>query len=214
MGIGTDNTVGQCHGSITAVLQRHDAGEILQVHLVDDSRGGRNHLEIIESISAPAKELVALAVALEFALSVDQERCQRAVFIDLYRMVDDQVNRDQRVDLLRVTAQPGGGASQRRQVHHGRHTGEILHDHSSGLEGHLAAARVAAAPGCESQHILLAHLEPVTLAQGSLQQDLDRVGKTGDRSGPFFLEPCQAEPAHLSRSGIQLGESSEGIIQI
>ena len=214
VGICTDNTVRQRYRGVTAMLQRHDAGEILQVHLVDDSRGGRNNPEIIESISTPAQELVALTVALEFALGVDQEGGQRAVFINLYRMVDDQVNRNQRVDLLRVSTQPGGGASQRREVDHGRHTGKVLHDHPCGLEGNLAAAGIAAAPGCEAQHILLAHLEPIALAQGGLQQNLDRVGKTRDRSGPLRLKTCQAEPVHLSRGGFQLREGTEGIIQI
>jgi hypothetical protein len=54
---------------------------------------------------APAQELVALAVALELELDVLLERVRRAEEVDHHRVVDDEIDRHQRVDLLRVAAE-------------------------------------------------------------------------------------------------------------
>ena len=173
MRIGPDYTVRQRDGGAINLTQGHDTGQILQVHLVNNAGRGRNHPEIIEGVRSPAQEFVALSIALEFTLGVDQEGCQGSVFIYLHRVIDNQVDRNQRIDLLRITTEPGRGASQGGQVDDCRHSGEILHDDAGGLEGNLPAAGVAPAPGRQAQHILLAHLKAIALTQGGLQEDLD-----------------------------------------
>src|SRR3546814_8396759 len=54
-------------------------------------------LEIIERRGAPFQELVALAVALILQLDVLAECPRRAELVDHDAVVDDQVDRDQRV---------------------------------------------------------------------------------------------------------------------
>ena len=48
---------------------------------------------------------VALAVALELELGVDEERGVGAVLVDLHRVVDDEIDRLQRIDALRIAAE-------------------------------------------------------------------------------------------------------------
>ena len=66
-----------------------------------DAGAGRHDAEIVECVLAPAQELVALAVALELDVDVLLQRVGAAGDIHHHRMVDHQIDRDQRIDLLR-----------------------------------------------------------------------------------------------------------------
>ena len=79
---------------------------------------------------APAQERVALAVALELELDVAREREPRGELVDLHRVVDHELGRDQRVDLRRVAAEVGHRVPHRREVDDGRHAGEVLQQHA------------------------------------------------------------------------------------
>ena len=74
--------------------------EIFEVHLVADAGAGRHDAEIVEGASGPISGTVALAVALVFEVDVG-ERLRRAEFVDDDRMVDDEIDGHERVDLLR-----------------------------------------------------------------------------------------------------------------
>ena len=109
--VGADERVGVQH----AVALEHHAREVLEVDLVHDAGVRRHDLEALEGVLAPAQERVALLVALELALGVDAERVARAEVVDLHRVVDDQLGRDERVDLRsgRRRARPSRRASRR-----------------------------------------------------------------------------------------------------
>jgi hypothetical protein len=55
----------------------------------------------------PAQELVALAVALVLAGHVEREGAGRAEHVDLDRVVDDEVRRDQRIHARGIAAEVG-----------------------------------------------------------------------------------------------------------
>ena len=119
--IGADAGVGI--GDDVAVLaghRPHRLGEIFEVDLVADAGAGRHDAEIAEGLLAPFQEVVALLVALVFELDVAGEGDRRAEFVDDDGMVDDEVDRHQRVDLLRVAAERGHGVAHRREVDHRR----------------------------------------------------------------------------------------------
>ena len=59
---------------------------------MDDAGARRHDAEVVEGLLAPAQELVALAVALEFDLDVPREGVSRAEVVDLHRVVDDEVD--------------------------------------------------------------------------------------------------------------------------
>ena len=69
---------------------------------MDDPGPGRHDAQVAEGGLGPAQELVALAVAVVFALDVEGERARRPEPVDLDGMVDDEVGRDERVDLGRI----------------------------------------------------------------------------------------------------------------
>ena len=108
-----------------------------QVDLVDDAAGGRHDAEVAECLLAPAQKLVALAVALELELGVALQGVRRAEEVHLQRVVDHQVDRDDRVDALRVAAHARHGRAHGDQVDHRRHAGEVLHDDARRFEGEL-----------------------------------------------------------------------------
>src|SRR3712207_9091330 len=89
----------------------------------------RHDAEVLERALAPAQERVALLVALELALGVALERVARAEEVDLDAVVDDQLGRDERVDLARVAADlVGHRVAHRREVDDRRDAGEVLHE--------------------------------------------------------------------------------------
>ena len=79
--------------------------QVLEVHLVADAGVGRDHLEVVERLLAPAQEGVALAVALELELGVALEGAGLGEHVDLDRVVDHQLHRHERVDLGGVAAE-------------------------------------------------------------------------------------------------------------
>ncbi|MNP56064.1 hypothetical protein D3C76_1507580 [compost metagenome] len=92
--------------------------------------GARWHYaEIVERVLAPAQKSVALTVALHFNIHVLGERLVAGILVDHHRVVDHQVHRRQGVDTLRVASGLGHGRAHGGQVDHGRHAGEVLHQH-------------------------------------------------------------------------------------
>ena len=113
---------------------------------MDDAGPGRDDPQVAERGLRPAQELVALAVALVLALDVEGERIRRPEPVDVDRVVDDEVGRDERVDHGRIAAELGHRVAHDRQVDDGRHAGQVLEDHARGHERDLGlgGARPAA----------------------------------------------------------------------
>ena len=153
-----------------------------------DARRRRYNTEVVEGFLTPAQELVALAVALELTLGVELEGFLQSVVIDLHGVVDDQVDRDQRVHRLRIAPQLDDGVAHGGQVDDGGHTGEVLHDDTRRLEGDLLLAGRLRTPASDALHILARDLETVALPQGRLEQDLDGVRQPRDLGDAVLLE--------------------------
>ena len=119
-----------------------------------DAGGRRHDAEVVEGLLPPAQERIALAVALELALGVDREGSRVAEGVDLHRVIDHQVDIDERVDRRRVTAQLVHRVAHRRQVDDRGYAGEVLHQHPSGLEGDLDAGLRIRVPGGDRLDVL------------------------------------------------------------
>ena len=146
--------------------------EVFQIHLVTDTGARRYYGEVVEGLLAPAQELVAFTVALHFDGNVLLECLIVAETIDHHRVVDDQIHRRQRVDLLRITAGLGDGVAHGRQVDDCRYAGEVLHQYAGRavLDLHLGAARVQ--PAHQGFQVVGADCLVVFPAQQILQQYL------------------------------------------
>jgi hypothetical protein len=151
--------------------------QVLEVHLVADARVRGDHLEVLEGRLAPAKEGVALAVALELELGVSLEGEALGEDVHLDRVVDDELHRHQRVDPLRIAAQLVHRVAHRGEVHDGRHAREILHQHARGGVGDLARGLVGCHPGGEVLDVARRDRAAVLATQEVLEQDLQRVGQ-------------------------------------
>ena len=66
--------------------------EILQIHLMTDTRPWRHYTEIIECTLTPLEEGVALHVPFVFSINVHLESLRVSKFINHYRMVNHQIN--------------------------------------------------------------------------------------------------------------------------
>ena len=113
-------------------------GEIFEINLVANPGARRNDTEIVERSLAPFQEPVALAVAAIFEIDIGLERLAIAERIDDDRMVDDEIDRHQRIDLLRITAKFRHGVTHRGQIDDGGHASEILHQNPGGTKRDLA----------------------------------------------------------------------------
>ena len=99
--VGADERVGIGHRERAACRVRgeDDAGQVFEIDLVDDAGVGRHDAEVLERLLAPAQEDVALAVARELEVGVPEKRGGAAELVDLHRVVDDELDGLERVDL-------------------------------------------------------------------------------------------------------------------
>ena len=209
VGVGADEGVGErLHPTIR--LARPDAlAEVLEVDLMADAGCRRHHPETLEGGLAPAQERVALPVSLVVSLGVHLEGALVAERVDLHRVVDDQIDVDLRVDRRGVPAQLLHRVAHRRQVDHGRDSGEVLHQHPGGLEGDLDGGIRLRVPAGDRLDVVSAVGGPVLQPQGILEQDLERVRQP--RGVELLLEgiePVDLEPAARD---LELGACSEAV---
>ena len=93
MTVGADQSVGVGEALAGRFVNEDNAGEIFQVHLVNDAGVGRDDGQVAEASLAPTEERVALFVALEFEERVHVESVGGAELVDLDGVIDDQLDR-------------------------------------------------------------------------------------------------------------------------
>ena len=102
--------------------------------------------KLLEGVLAPPQEDVALAVALVLEAAVQIERVALAEVIHLHGVIDDELDRLQRVDLLRVASERDDAVAHGREIDDRRHAGEVLEQHARRSEGNLLLAGAPADP--------------------------------------------------------------------
>ena len=113
--------------------------QIFEIDLVADAGAGRHDAEILERALAPLQEVIALAVARIFKRHVLAERLRRAEFIDDDRVVDDEIDGHQRIDLVGIAAELGHAVAHGGEIDDGWNAGEILHQHAGRAEADFLA---------------------------------------------------------------------------
>jgi hypothetical protein len=142
---------------------------MLQIHLVADTRARRHDAEIVEGALAPAQEGVALAVALVLHGHVLGEGALAAEIIDHHGMIDHEVDRRERIDLLGVAAEVLHGRAHGREVDDRGHAGEILHQHAGRAIGDLAIGAAVLQPGGHGLDVVDRDGAAILVAQQVLQ---------------------------------------------
>ena len=72
--VRTDEGIGIREGFAVLLACEDTTREIFEVHLVDDAGVRRHHAEVAERGLPPAEECIALAIALQLLVRVDEER--------------------------------------------------------------------------------------------------------------------------------------------
>ena len=194
---------GRAAVAICSGAQLHHLGQVFKVDLVDDTHGGRHDAEVVKRAPPPLEELVALTVAFKLAFGVVPLRQHRAELVHLHRVVDHQINGHHGVDLARVTAQAHHGIAQRRQVDHAGHAGEILQNDTCRLEGDLDLACAVGPPIGNRFDRFTGNLKAIGLAQCSLKQNADRVGKAADICDARLLKRREAIDCGRPAAGLK-----------
>ena len=168
---------------VSVDLLAHDFGEnpfreILEIDLVDDSRVGRHDTEVVQGFLPPAEKRVPLLIAAELEVGVDKERCLRSVLIDLDRMVDDEIDRLQRIDQSGVAAESRQRIAHGGEIDDGGNSGEILEQHTRGAECNLLFDFPLKVPGCESAHIVGFDELAVFVPEQIFEKDLEADGES------------------------------------
>ena len=158
-----------------------------------DAGAGRHHAEIVERALRPFEEFVALLVLPVFLVDVLLERLIVAEEGDRDRVVDDEIDRHQRIDLLGIAAEFLHGVAHGGEIDHRRHAGEILHQHARRAEGEFMVRGLGLEPFGEGLDVVLGHRAPVFVAQQVFQQHLHRERQAGNALEAVFLGGGKAE---------------------
>ena len=186
VGIGTH----QCVRIVNAVFLHDAAGQVFQIHLMDDTGAGRDDGECLECLLSPFQELVALRIAFKFAGEVLLVGFREAGPVYLHGVVHYQIHGDKRFHVVGVCPQILHGRTHGCQINQQRHTGQILQDDASHGERNFIAARVLRIPCGQIGDVLLRDLEPITVAQKAFQHNAERNGHAVD-AGVSCLCQCR-----------------------
>ncbi len=178
--VGAEQRVGERHDLLALAAAGDDRGEIFEIDLMADAVARRHDAQIVEGLLRPADELVALAVAGELDRHVPGERVRRAGAVDLDRMIDDEIDRDRRIDLGGIAAPALERIAHRREIGERREAGRILRQHAAGMEGDVTAPRALLAPFGQGTDIGIGHDVSVLAAQQILEQHLQRERQARD----------------------------------
>ena len=108
-------------------------------------------------------------------------------------MIDDEIDRRQRIDLMRVAAERGDRVAHGREIDYGGHAGEVLHQHARGPESDLLVAALFFEPVGDGADIVGGDAAAVLMAEQVLQQHLEREGQAADAVEPRLLSLLQIE---------------------
>ncbi len=184
----------------------HRLREVFEIDLMADAGAGRHHGEIRKRLLAPFQEFVAFLVLLVFLDHVLAEGLVVAEEVHDHRVVDDEIDRHQRIDLLGVAAERLHRVAHRREIDHRRHAGEILHQHPRRAECDFMLELALLQPLRDRDDVVLLDGAAVFVAQQVLQQHLHRIGELGDSLQTVLLGGGQAV------IDVGLGADLEGLL--
>ncbi len=174
------------------LLRKHRLREVFEVDLMADAGAGRHHAEIVERLLRPFQEFVAFPVLPVFLLHVLLDRGVGGKKVDRHRVIADQIDRDERIDLLRIAAQRPHGIAHGGKVDHRRDAGEVLHQYPRRTEGDFAVRGLGLEPLRHRLEVLLGDGAPVLVAQEIFQQHLHRERQPRDPLETVLLGDRQA----------------------
>ena len=157
-----------------------------------DAGARRHHAEILERALRPFEKPVALLVLLVFFVDVLLERGIAAEKVDHDRVVDDEINRHQRVDLLRIAAEHLHGIAHGGEIDHGGDAGEILHQDARRPERDFTIGGLGLEPLSDGEDVLLGDGAAILMAQHVFEQHFERKRQPRDALEAVLFRHRQA----------------------
>ena len=187
MAVGADKRIRIGDRFAVFFLGPNRLGEIFEIHLVADTGPRRHGAEVIESRLAPAQELITLLVALIFQFHIQLERVLGAEIVDHHRVVDDQIDRHERVDLFRVATELDRRVAHGRKIDDCGNAGKILHEHARGPVGDLVRGFSFLQPLGAGNNVFLGNGAAIFEAQQVLKNDFQGKRQLGHTFQAVFL---------------------------
>ena len=147
-----------------------------------------NQPEIVERFLAPAQESVALDVALKFNRGIFLEGVRRTEEVNLHRVVDDQVDRSQRIDLLGIAAKTFHRLAHGGEIDYGRHAGQVLHQYTGRHEGNFFVGPGLRVPLRQRFDIGFVDVVVVFLSQQVFEKNFQGNRQAGDVSKTLLCQ--------------------------
>ena len=159
------------------ILFPHSLCEIFQIHLMANPCPRRYNAEILKCPLPPFQKFITLAIPLKLPLHIRLKGLRRAKFIHHHRMVNHQINRHNRINLLRIATKALHGFPHRCQIHNRRHARKILHQHAGRAVSNLMTGTLFLLPIRQRLHILSRHRTSIFKPKQILQKYFQRIRK-------------------------------------
>ena len=92
-------------------------------------------------------------------------------------MINDKFGWRQRVDFVGRATQFYYGVAHGGEIDHGRHTGEVLQDNSTGRKGYFRARGCFRIPVCQRKNVFTRYIAAIFMAQQILQENFQGIGQ-------------------------------------
>ena len=138
---------------------------MLKVDLVTNPCSRRDNSEIIKGRLAPFQEVITFHITLIFARDIFRFCAGRSEIIHHDGMVDNQMDRVERINRFGRTAELNDSVAHRGEVDHGWNAGEILHQHTGWAVGDFMGRRLWAQPICDRLDVFFFDRVSVFMAQ-------------------------------------------------
>ena len=101
--------------------------------------GARRHdAKVVERLLRPFQEFIALPVLPVFLFDIFLDCIAGAEDRYRYRVIANEIDRNERIDFLRIAAEHLHGITHGGEVDDRRDASEVLHQHARGSKGDLA----------------------------------------------------------------------------
>ena len=108
-------------------------------------------------------------------------------------MVDDEIDRGERIDLLGIAFQHRHCIAHGGQIHHRRNPGEILHQYARRPVCDFAVRSAGLQPVGDRTDILDRDRAAIFMPQQVFEQNLQRIGQPRNAGKPILLRRFEAE---------------------
>ena len=202
--IGADQSIRKGPSNAVQIPSHHNLPDIFKVHLMAYSGVRRHDPEIVETLLSPLQERISFLVSLVLFGNIFFQGIHRTVIINLNGVVDNQIYRNQRIDFHGIFTKifyciPHGG-----QIHHCRHTGEILHQNPGRMKRNFHRLVILSFPASNILHVFFLNRSPVQFSQQVFNQDSNGKWEPLNISDAFFLQQRDVRDVVLPAVNINL----------